>query len=458
MTIRLKITLWFSVLLIAIVAMTYAVVLSAGSSSMLHSIEENLKKAVGDNAAEVELTQHDDEEDDEERYLPYGGGALKIDDDYKASVNGVTSLIYGEDGTLLYGEEPVQVSLPFSENKVQKKTIGGTRWYVFDQKLTYDGGQGLWIRGIISAQPETAQLSSTIRLSMVAMPLLLLVAIAGGYLLAGRMLRPVKQIADTAAHITRGSDLKKRIDIGEGKDELHCLAASFNEMIDRLDGAFETEKQFASDASHELRTPMSVILAQCEYTLEEERSGEEYAGALRVIRRQGAKMARLIDDMLTFTRLERKADSIEMKKLDFSALAQSVSEDMALLREKEITLTAAIEPGIFVWGSAPLLGRLLGNLIGNAYRYGRENGHITVSIHSQNDEAVLSVADDGIGIAKENQARIFQRFYQVNDARGGGTGLGLSMVQEIARLHGAAVSLESKAGEGSNFFVTFKKA
>lgn len=149
-------------------------------------------------------------------------------------------------------------------------------------------------------------------------------------------------------------------------------------MIGRLDESFKAEQRFTSDASHELRTPMSVIMAQCEYTLEKERTAAEYEDALKVIRRQGKKMSKLIDDMLCFARLDRNQDSYPGEEVNFSALVDDVCGDMALLRDKDITLDRETEPGIFFYGNTMLLTRMLTNLISNAYRYGKQNGRIHV--------------------------------------------------------------------------------
>lgn len=215
---------------------------------------------------------------------------------------------------------------------------------------------------------------------------------------------------------------------------------------------FEAERQFASDASHELRTPMTVIMAQCEYSLEAERDGEEYRQALGVIQRQGRKMSRLINDMLDFIRLEIKKDSYPRKPVDMTELTESLCADMALIQEKGITLRCEAEKGVTVNGNGELLARLLTNLVSNAYRYGRENGHIHVRLETCGRSVALSVADDGIGIAPEEQEKIFRRFYQVDGSRTGtGTGLGLSMAWEIAQFHGGSVRLESTPGQGSTF-------
>ena len=155
-----------------------------------------------------------------------------------------------------------------------------------------------------------------------------------------------------------------------------------------------------------------------------------------------------------------RPDRYPKQNVDLSALTTSLCDDMALIRQQGIQLTADIQPEINIYGNPQLLSRLVTNLIPNAYRYGKENGHILVRLHSNDTGASerrslsLSVEDDGIGISKEEQKHIFQRFYQVDPSRSGaGTGLGLSMIQQIAEFHNGTVTVKSAPGDGSIFTV-----
>jgi len=281
------------------------------------------------------------------------------------------------------------------------------------------------------------------------------IAIAGGVLIARRALKPLRAMALTAAQISGGDDLKKRMPDG-GSDELAQLAGAFNGMMQRLDDAFEAERQFASDASHELRTPMAVIMAQCEDALSGEKTGADYREALSVIHRQGRRMNRMISGMLELVRMERKTDRYAREPFNLSALTESVCEDMALICEKNIALTTDVEPDISITGDQTLITRLLGNLIGNAYRYGRENGHIIVTLHRAGSAIELTVSDDGIGIAPDQQKKIFRRLYQgASERSGDGAGLGLAMARQIARLHGGELTVVSEEGKGSAFTARF---
>ena len=242
------------------------------------------------------------------------------------------------------------------------------------------------------------------------------------------------------------------------EDEVGKLATVFNRMLDRLQHSFDSERQFTSDASHELRTPTSVILAQTDYILEKDRPAEEYKEALEVVQKQGRKMNTLIADMLDYTRMDQGAERYPFETVDLSALTAETADQMALLGTRGIQLTSDVDDGVMVNGNALLLSRLLQNLISNAYRYGKDDGHIAVSLKQGPGDVQLAVSDDGIGIPTAEQIRIFDRFYRADSSRSTeGTGLGLSMVKRIAELHGATLELESEEGVGSTFRVFFKK-
>lgn len=463
-SIRTTITLWFSVALILVVSITYFMVLFVGDQVIQKTIRDNLIETVEHNVDEIEFYKSVDDaalQSSLDHYVKWDGGFLEVDDDFLDEINQVYTSLCRADGSLVYGENPIAketASVSFRNSSVQQIKADGTTYYIFDRKLTQEGLEGLWLRGVVSEVQGSIQLNSIARTSLILLPFLVLVAIVGGYLITKRMLKPIQNLSDAAAQIGQGSDLKKRIDIGEGKDELHRLVEQFNQMFGRLDNAFQAERQFTSDASHELRTPMSVILAQCETSLEHEQSPQEYQDALNVIERQGKKMAKLINDMLDFTRLELKSDRYTTERLDLTKLVSSVCEDMALIRENNITLTYEAQENVTLLGNAQLFARLLTNLISNAYRYGKENGHIFVSLKAEQDKILLSVQDDGIGIAEDDLEKIFRRFYQADNSRTGtGTGLGLSMVQEIAKFHGGEVLVESELGIGSKFICIFQK-
>ncbi len=460
LSLRVKLTLWFSAALALMAALTFLTVFSVSKSVLQKMVRDGLIRTVEDNVDEIEyyasLAQLD-RDGDTDHYIRYRNGYLEIDDDFLDQVNGVFTALYQEEGELLYGENPIAeatANIPYQDRTWQKVSVNGVAYYLFDRKLESASLDGLWLRGVVSEKECEAPLSSIVYWSMILMPILVLIAVAGGNIIAGRTLRPIRHMSETAAQINGGRDLKRRIPVGDGADELSRLAISFNQMLDRLEEAFEAEKQFSSDVSHELRTPLSVIMAQCDYILEEERSPEEYRNALTVIRRQGGRMTRLLGDMLELLRMEYRTDGYARETLDMSELVESVAEDMALIQERGISLTFEADAGIRLTANRSLMTRLLTNLIGNAYRYGKENGHISVRLRKNGETIVLSVADDGIGIAPELHEKIFQRFYQAEPSRAGvGSGLGLSMVRQITIMHGGSITVDSVPGRGSVFTV-----
>lgn len=458
LSIRAKITLWFALAMSALAALTLGCVWMISDNVVQKNIKDSLVEMVSDNVDEVEYYSNKEDanpDGDRDIYIRYKNGYLEIDDDYLDQMNGIYTTLYKEDYELLYGENPIAQAtgdVAFADHKLQTLRYKGTTYYVYDRSLKGEGMEDLWLRGIVSRSQGARWMDAIVILSMWLIPLLILLALFGGYFLAGRFLRPIQQMIQAASGIQQGQDLKKRIELKKGQDELHQLADTFNGMMDRLEASFQAEKQFTSDMSHELRTPVAVILSQCELSLEEEQDKDAYADALRLIQRQGKKMSVLINDMLMMTRMEQRRESIRMMQLDYSSLCASVCEDLRLIREKNIELSWQLEEGVTIVGNKELLQRLLVNLITNAYRYGKEHGHIQVELKQTQTEVRLSVADDGRGIAQEQLAHIWQRFYQADASRSKqGSGLGLAMVQEIAQLHYGCMKVESVQGKGSCF-------
>ena len=460
-SIRLKITVWFSLIILFISFFTFFAVFYINRNVMQKTVKDTLIEMIEDNYDEVEYKKKEAffDREKEDKYLDYPGGYIEVDDDFIEKMNGIGAGIYDTSADLLFGSCPnynILPKVPFQDGKVQSFKDEGIVWYVYDKSLASRGLDGLWLRGAVSEEQGQAQISDSLRLSLFLLPLILLIAIAGGYIFAGRLLSPINEINMAAMEIGRGRDLSKRIDIGQGKDELHQLADNFNAMISRLEKSFQAEQQFTSDVSHELRTPISVIRAECEYILEEDRERDEYIEALETIERQESHMSRIVEDLLMFSRLERGTEIYSKEDLDFSELVQSLCEDMALLKIKEISLECVCDEDIRIKGNRGLLVRMLGNLISNAYRYGIPGGYIRVSLRSCHGGPILKVEDNGIGIAQEEQGKIFHRFYQVDDSRtGAGTGLGLAIVEEIARFHNAEVRLTSELDQGSIFTIHF---
>lgn len=479
-SIRGRIIWFFSLAMIAAAGGTFMLILMVSSTVMQRTLRSYLISAVEASADDLSFHKNGEEDGIEEQYphdifLQYRDGLLRIDEDFLDTMHDVESALCDESGTVLYGKNPFareERKPVFDGTRVYRMEADGAPVFVYDRKLDVDGTDGLWIRGVVPLTQETEQIRDISVASVFFLPLMILFAGVFGYMAAHGILRPLREMEQSAAEITSGTDLKKRLELGKTHDEVYELGQTMNAMLERLDTSFEAERRFASDASHELRTPVSVIMARTELTLERPRSGAEYREALEVIRRQGGRMQTLIGDMLDYTRMEQRIDRYPMSMVDLSALVRDTCEDMRLIAYRDISLIWHVEEGIVISGNAGLLTRLLQNLIDNAYRYGKEHGRTVVSLAALKTRkanplagpagraagtAVLSVADDGIGISKEDLPHVFERFYRGDKSRSvvKGNGLGLSMVGKIAEIHGAEAEAESEEGEGSTFTVRF---
>ncbi len=442
-SIKLRVTLWYSLLMLLLCGLVLGFMVFASGKIAQSGAKDALIAVVDDNLSEIE----------------YDDGELDIDDDFAYQKNGVTSVIYSENGQLLDGYLPggFDVEEPLLEGEVRTVIINGQPYSVYDKQLSDKAG-GLWVRGIILADGTGGVLQTVLKAAFILLPFIVLAAAAVGYRIAKSAFAPIERIASTANAIEAGDDLSRRIGLDGGQDEIYRLAATFDRMFDRLEASFEEEKQFTSDVSHELRTPTSVILAQCEYALAHDATEADYRDSLLTVQRQATRMSHLIAELLSFTRLTQGQEPAAFEDTDISELVTIVCEEQAKIGENGITLYKEIPPDIHAMVDRTLFTRLLFNLIGNAYQYGRENGRISVRLDRQGDNIRLSVADDGIGISSEHLDHIWRRFYQADPARtareSGSMGLGLSMVDKIANIHGGDVSVESVVGKGSKFTVT----
>jgi heavy metal sensor kinase len=287
----------------------------------------------------------------------------------------------------------------------------------------------------------------------------------GGWILAGRALRPIDRVTATAAAIASASggsrSLTTRLDVPDTGDELARLAATFNRMLDRLEETFRVQRRFIADASHELRTPLTAIRGNIDVMLRQTSSGQitgpDLSDALDDLRRESARMSRLIEDLLTLARTEVPPDSADRRgpiRLD-AVVADALRTAAPLTTGQQLQLIDA-EP-ITVIADRDQMTELVLILIDNAIRHTPAGGEIDVSIDQVGPNVHLSVRDTGEGIAPEHLPHVFERFYRAGTARdraSGGTGLGLAIAQSIARRHGGGISVASEPGVGTAFTVS----
>ena len=370
LSIQFKIMMWFTVALLIIVTLVTGLTFALANLVLDENIRERLVRVVSTNVEEVEFSVIYDpaEVDQGDQFLEYKKGWLEIDDDFCDFFEGICTALYDETGNLLYGEAPLKLTSagPLEYTSLGDVKVNGEKFYVYDRPLT---GQfeGLWLRGVVSHNETLNVLYNVLRLSFWLLPLLTFLTILGGFLITRRAFLPVQQIAQTAEEIGRSGDLSKRLNIGHGEDEIHILANTFDTMFERLEKSFETERQFTSDASHELRTPVAVILAQSQYALELADTEEEYRESLEVIQRQSQRMHEIINQLLFFTRLDQGNEPVHKEACNISDFLEEIAADHVMASDGSITLRTDIQPDITAEIDRNLFSRMVNNLISNAY-------------------------------------------------------------------------------------------
>ena len=288
-------------------------------------------------------------------------------------------------------------------------------------------------------------------------PLLLVVAAGGGYWLSRRALSPVDELARTARNIS-GANLNSRLQKLDTGDELQRLCDTLNEMLDRIETAFLRVTQFTADASHELRTPISLMRTEAELALRRSRGEAEYKEALRHILLEAERTTTLIEQLLSLARADSGRETLHLQPVNVRETLRGVVEgwrQMATIRS--LQFTANLDgPDLFVMGDEAALRRVVDILLDNAFKYTPAPGSVHLSLVLKNESAVITVQDSGAGIAEEDRSKIFERFYRVDKARSreqGGVGLGLSIAQWIVAQHQGSIEAGSHAGSGATFRV-----
>ena len=378
-------------------------------------------------------------------------------DEFENFNDGIYYIKYNENNEIIAGKIPkdFDLTLAFSIEDINTYQIENKKFLYYDTRLKNTGD---WIRGIYPLSRFQNDISKMwdILFYYIA-PLFIAFVAFVGYKIVKNAFKPVKKISETALEIKKSKNFSRRIELDNSEDEIHKMASAFNEMLDTVEETFIHEKQFSSDVSHELRTPITVILAQSDYALDYVDTLDEAMESLEVINRQAKKMTSLINQIMELSKLERQ-NEIEKERINFSNIILQLLEDYrTLLENSNIELITNIDKDLRIYGNKLMIERLFINLFTNAMKFTKTT--ISVSLNRINKEIILQIKDDGVGIAKEEQKYIWDRFFQINNSRNKdknrGSGLGLSMVNKIAQLHSATIEVESEIGKGACFIVRF---
>jgi len=309
-----------------------------------------------------------------------------------------------------------------------------------------------------SIAPELKELQITaLKLTGVG-GVVLIFGLAGGWWLVGRALKPVTIISATAAKISAG-DLSQRIDMAEAESELGQLAAVLNSTFARLESAFAQQRQFASDAAHELRTPVSVILTQTQTALNRERDVAGYKQTVEACQRAAQRMRKLIETLLELARFDAGQEVLKRLTFDFSRTISGCADLVQpLADERGVKIFSELSP-LEITGDPERLEQVVTNLLTNAIQYNQPAGEVRVKLESEAGLAVLTFADTGQGIAPDDLPRVFERFYRGDKSRtgGGSAGLGLSICKSIIEAHGGTIEVMSGQNIGTTFTVRLPK-
>lgn len=312
-------------------------------------------------------------------------------------------------------------------------------------------------------QIERTILANFLQAVLVAIPLALVLAGAGGYFLARRSFAPVVDMGRRASSIDSES-LDARLAVRNTGDEMDELAAIFNDMLSRLERSFVQQRQFMADASHELRTPIASLRAEASVALSQSRTTAEYEASLERVRGESRHLSAIVDDLFTLARLDAE-DGI-LQRQDFfleEVVLESVARIRPLALDAGIALTFIPATEARCTGDPVLIDRIVTNLLDNAIKYGARGGSVVVELETIDGLHVVRVSDDGTGIPADAQSRIFDRFFRADAARTrssdtGGAGLGLSIAWRIARAHGGDLALTSSDHDGTVFTLTLPAA
>lgn len=348
-----------------------------------------------------------------------------------------------------FGED---FSIRFNDNEITFDGTGGdllTDIFGFIEGISgNEGNKAETAKGMFSeAGKEFAQKSLGVMIIFVMIGIIL------NYFVVRKALTPVRNLSQITKEINE-NNLYQKIEVPPTKDEISSLSCSFNEMLERLNQSFTMQKNFAANAAHELRTPLSTMKAAVQVLeMDEEPPIEDYKDTIDVVKKSTQKMIQVVDDLLKLSKNEQ---------CDFTHyihIPQLFEEIKAELAEKAKTMNVAIVLGNCegrVKGNETLIYRALFNLVENAVKYNRSGGSVFISCGRKNEFTRITIRDDGIGMEKEALGHIFEPFYRVDKARSkmvGGSGLGLTIVKDIIEKHQGHISVESTEGEGTTFTI-----
>ena len=469
MNIRLRLTLWYTAILTIILVVFGIIVYFGLSRSLLITLDDHLQREANQIISQLKFERDSDHEDDhpvemfeqtqavraEMEYVPEPGvfwriltssGQPFIDPGHFDNASLKNSTLDTDKPSFQYGaladNTPVRLyTLPFVINQQQAGAVQVAESY---------------------AELQDIQRRLVILLGL-SIPLIILGASAGGWFLANSALAPIDRITRAATQIST-QDLSRRLNLKLPNDEVGRLAATFDKMLDRLEAGFEQQKRFIGDASHEMRTPLTILKGDVEVALIRPRSAAEYRETLEMVNHTADRLTGLVEELLLLARADNKQYPLQLEEFDVvELLARDVRHLTPRAESKQITLRLDAPSSLFMTADPDKLARLFTNLIDNAIKYSEPGDSVCVNVTSRSHRVQVAISDTGPGIPPEHLPYLFDRFYRVDKARSrklaspseaSGLGLGLSIAQWLAQVHQGTIVVDSEVGRGTTFTVS----
>jgi heavy metal sensor kinase len=463
-SISFRLVAWYAGLLAVIFLLLCALLYL----DLRHFLETDLRQSQSRRARQIANTLLVHVQQTGEPYV-----ASQTKDWYEPEINDRFIRITRADGTLVYVSDapkdgsfdPAEVSNfsspPETESYRKLKLSGGDTLLIATLHFKSSGNPDYFVEFGALLDPVQTMLNHLFLQLAFGLPLAVVIITVGGYLLVRRALTPVEQITRAAERITQ-HNLSERLPVSSTNDELERLSVSLNRMITRLDDAFQNSKRFVADASHDLRTPLTILRGELENFSEDARLDSEMRERAASLLEEVVHLGKIVEQLFTLSRLDAGEAQTEWTQFDLSELARTTADQMSLLAEdKGITIVCDISKPVPVKGNRVRLKQVVVNLLDNAIKYTPANGKIQLRVLAANSRAVLEVEDNGIGISPVDLPQIFERFYRVDQARSADSesaGLGLAIVKSICTAHGAEVEAQSVIGKGSCFRVSLPLA
>jgi signal transduction histidine kinase len=473
-SIRFRLTLWFVAILAVILALFSLFIYSRQAQILRTEMVDQLTSQASqleDYYRSLMRTEFEhDHEGTNSIHLPNGNLPLLQEKELMALVSSQGAIVQSQGNLPVSDLQTLLNQWSGSKNRLEPIIFpisNQDKPYLF--KISPVGFEDAWQGVLVLGVPEDSaeQLPRLAMTLMLGSGFILMLAFGGGYWLADRAMSPVQRITQTARQISE-SDLSGRLRLNQD-DELGDLADTFDAMLDRLQKAFQRQRQFTADASHELRTPLTIIELESSRALEHHRSPEEYEKALSIIQSENVWMGQLVNELLTLARMDSGQLVMRREKIILSDLVMDVIDRLTpLAHARKVTLLSGELIDVEVSGDRSLLTQMLTNLVENALKYAEgESAQVLVetgaSIKSWQEGGYIRVKDNGPGIPEKHLTHIFERFYRIEESRSWsekdeistatGTGLGLAIAQSIARTFGGDIDVESEIGQGTTFTV-----